>query len=104
MHSGHTRPRASSRNNPQSQEEVTFEYGSKEADQAAKKLQELGAMVYPPGNKAAIDWGMLAGTVICNVNGNGEVGNKLELMLMCTLLHIGVVSMSLTSHQLAAAQ
>ena len=43
------------------QEEEKFEYGSREADQAAQKLQSLGAMVYPPGNKAAIDWGVLAG-------------------------------------------
>ena len=43
------------------QEEEKFEYGSREADQAAKKLQSLGAMVYPSGNKAAIDWGILAG-------------------------------------------
>lgn len=49
----------------QSQETVEekFEYGSWEADQAAQKLQSLGTMVYPPGNKAAIDWGILAGGV-----------------------------------------
>ncbi len=46
----------------QSQETVEekFEYGSREA---AQKLQSLGTMVYPPGNKAAIDWGILAGGV-----------------------------------------
>lgn len=43
--------------------EEQFEYGSWEADQAAQKLQSLGTMVYPPGNKAAIDWGILAGGV-----------------------------------------
>ena len=43
--------------------EEKFEYGSWEADQAAQKLQSLGTMVYPPGNKAAIDWGILAGGV-----------------------------------------
>ncbi len=47
----------------ESQEEK-FEYGSWEADQAARKLQSLGTMVYPPGNKAAIDWGILAGGVL----------------------------------------
>ena len=42
-------------------QEEEFEYGSKEADQAVEKLQELGAIVHPPGNKDSIDWGMLAG-------------------------------------------
>ena len=43
------------------EQQATFEYGSREADAAAQKLKSLGAIVYPPGNKAAIDWGILAG-------------------------------------------
>ena len=41
--------------------EEKFEYGSREADQAAQKLQSLGAMVYPPGKEGTFDWGILAG-------------------------------------------
>ena len=39
------------------------QYGSPEADAAVQKLQSMGATVYPPGNKDAIDWGALAGGV-----------------------------------------
>lgn len=39
------------------------QYGSPEADAAVQKLQSMGATVYPPGNKDAIDWGVLAGEV-----------------------------------------
>lgn len=56
----HHRQANNSRARPPEEEEK-FEYGSREADQAAKQLQDLGAMVYPPGNKDTIDWGMLAG-------------------------------------------
>lgn len=38
-----------------------FEFGSREADQAAQKLQSLGAMVYSPGKEGTFDWGILAG-------------------------------------------
>ena len=41
--------------------EEKFEYGSREAGQAAQTLQSLGAMVYPPANKDTFDWGILAG-------------------------------------------
>lgn len=41
--------------------EEKFEYGSRRADQAAQKLQSLGAMVYPPTNQETFDWGILAG-------------------------------------------
>ena len=49
------------RSQPQAEEKEKFEYGSRQADAAAKKLQSLGTLVYPPGNKQAIDWGILAG-------------------------------------------
>lgn len=49
---------------PSEEEERVYEYGSQQADQAAQKLQSLGAMVYPPGNKDTIDWGILAGAVM----------------------------------------
>ena len=39
------------------------QYGSPEADAAVQNLQSMGATVYPPGNKDAIDWGALAGEV-----------------------------------------
>ncbi|KAL3157699.1 hypothetical protein ABBQ32_012133 [Trebouxia sp. C0010 RCD-2024] len=41
--------------------EEKFEYGSRRADQAAQKLQSLGAMVYRPTNQDTFDWGVLAG-------------------------------------------
>ena len=37
------------------------DYGSLEANRAVKKLEHLGAIVYPPGNKEEVDWGLLAG-------------------------------------------
>lgn len=55
------------RQSPQQQGQVPAEaptesqYGSPEADAAVQKLQSMGATVYPPGNKDAIDWGVLAG-------------------------------------------
>ena len=33
----------------------------RKAKEAATKLQELGATVYPPGDKHAVEWGILAG-------------------------------------------
>ena len=42
---------------------IESQYGSPEADAAVQKLQSMGATVYPPGNKDAIDWGALAGMV-----------------------------------------
>ena len=46
----------------------------RKAKEAATKLQELGAIVYPPGDKQAVEWGILAGlylldnVAICVVN------------------------------------
>ena len=37
------------------------DYGSSQANAAVKKLEKLGAIVYPPGEKGAVDWGLLAG-------------------------------------------
>lgn len=48
---------------PPEEAEETFEYGSRRADQAAQKLQSLGAVVYPPKNQDTFDWGILAGVV-----------------------------------------
>ncbi|DBA82674.1 TPA: hypothetical protein ACH3X1_006917 [Trebouxia sp. C0004] len=63
----------------QETEEEKFEYGSWEADQAAQKLQSLGTMVYPPGNKAAIDWGILAGYA--------DQKQQIEDTMLLALLH-----------------
>jgi hypothetical protein len=38
------------------------DFGSPQANAAVKKLEKLGAIVYPPGNKDSVDWGLLAGT------------------------------------------
>ena len=37
------------------------DYGSATANAAVKRIEKLGASVYPPGNKDAVDWGVLAG-------------------------------------------
>lgn len=42
--------------------QVEADYGSKQANEAVKQLQQLGAIVYPPGEKREVDWGLLAGT------------------------------------------
>ena len=41
--------------------EPKYDYGSPEANAAAKKLANMGAMVHPPGNADVTDWGVLAG-------------------------------------------
>lgn len=41
--------------------EEKFEFGSREADQAAHELHSLGCIVYPPGQQGTFDWGILAG-------------------------------------------
>ncbi|KAA6425260.1 MAG: 26S protease regulatory [Trebouxia sp. A1-2] len=64
---------------PPEREEEKFEYGSQEADQAAQQLQSLGTMVYPPGNKAAIDWGILAGYA--------DQKQQIEDTMLLALLH-----------------
>lgn len=37
------------------------DWGSQSAAAAVKKLQAMGAQVFPPGSKAEVDWGVLAG-------------------------------------------
>ena len=37
------------------------DWGSQSAAAAVKKLQSMGAQVFPPGSKTDIDWGVLAG-------------------------------------------
>lgn len=41
--------------------QVQVDYGSLQANEAVKQLQQLGAVVYPPGEKKEVDWGLLAG-------------------------------------------
>lgn len=43
--------------------EQEIDYGSKQANEAVKQLQQLGAIVYPPAEKKDVDWGLLAGFV-----------------------------------------
>ena len=75
------RPRSPGRASPQgtAEDEVEekHEFGSREADQAARKLQELGAIVYPAGDKQAVEWGMLAGSLLIPTGqfGPGHVPN-----------------------------
>ena len=38
------------------------DWGSSTAVAAVKKLQSMGAQVFPPGSKEKVDWGVLAGT------------------------------------------
>lgn len=45
----------------QTSNEDQIDYGSSEANEAVKQLQQLGAIVYPPGLKGEVDWGLLAG-------------------------------------------
>lgn len=73
------RQRLSQRGQPPAEEEERFEYGSRQADAAAKKLQSLGTLVYPPGNKQAIDWGILAGYI--------DQKQQIEDTLLLALLH-----------------
>ena len=36
-------------------------FGIQRANQAVQELENLGAIVYPPGNKAEVEWEDLAG-------------------------------------------
>lgn len=40
------------------------DYGSPQANAAVQRLEKLGAVVYPPGSKDAVDWGVLAGALV----------------------------------------
>ena len=83
----------------QEQREEKFEYGSREADQAAQKLQSLGAMVYPPGNKTAIDWGILAGGLQYAIHRFHMVSFSLRYQLG---LHHCCISVSVSDYKLCA--
>ena len=39
----------------------SHDYGSNASNEAVKKLESLGASVYPPESKQDMDWGVLAG-------------------------------------------
>lgn len=74
------------------EEEKKSEYGSREADQAAKQLQDLGAMVYPPGNKDTIDWGMLAGIPMAAMLTIPQGGLKFHDLSCNDAMHVTSVS------------
>ena len=61
---GHLERQRTGSGPPSEEEERVYQYGSQQADQAAQKLQSLGAMVYPPGSRETIDWGILAGAAV----------------------------------------
>ena len=59
------RPEAHPRHDPPST--PSHDYGSRAANDAAQKLESLGASVYPPEAKDTMDWGILAGKLRKNL-------------------------------------
>ena len=59
----------------QTSAEQETDYGSKQANEAVKQLQQLGAIVYHPAEKKDVDWGLLAGspsTFGCEMAAQGQ--------------------------------
>ena len=60
--------------------EQEIDYGSKQANEAVKQLQQLGAIVYPPAEKKDVDWGLLAGIVLDPFScSNHQIGSAEQL-------------------------